>query len=183
MKYFNYIVFFLLITFNLFSSKNLENSFISFTDDEEIATITSDDEAEFIDAIEQLNMNGGTIYIDTPVINLERRSSISLTGKLPGGIIGIRQSNGEYPRINFVNQYFEELLPGIVIYGSNKFIEYIIIENSPDDGISLLGDNNILDHVISRYNHGSGFNKIFLGQLVFHILSIIFIINFFIIRI
>ena len=158
MKYFNYIVFFLLITFNLFSSKNLENSFISFTDDEEIATITSDDEAEFIDAIEQLNMNGGTIYIDTPVINLERRSSISLTGKLPGGIIGIRQSNGEYPRINFVNQYFEELLPGIVIYGSNKFIEYIIIENSPDDGISLLGDNNILDHVISRYNHGSGFN-------------------------
>ena len=158
MKYLNYIVFFLLITFNLFSSKNLENSFISFTDDEEIATITSDDEAEFIDAIEQLNMNGGTIYIDTPVINLERRSSISLTGKLPGGIIGIRQSNGEYPRINFVNQYFEELLPGIVIYGSNKFIEYIIIENSPDDGISLLGDNNILDHVISRYNHGSGFN-------------------------
>ena len=33
----------------------------------------------------------------------------------------------------------------------------MIIENSANDGISITGDNNILDHVISRYNFGSGF--------------------------
>ena len=46
---------------------------------------------------------------------------------------------------------------GIFIEGSNKFIEYIIIENSLNYGVLANGDNNILDHVVSRYNHGSGF--------------------------
>ena len=48
---------------------------------------------------------------------------------------------------------------GLLIYGSNKFIEYVIIENAPDSGISIMGEgeNNILDHIISRYNFGSGF--------------------------
>ena len=137
--------------------KKLENNFKSFTDDEEIATITSDDEAQFIDAVEKLNQNGGTIYIDTPLINLITRKMIILSGQLPGGIIGIRQPNGEYPRINFVKRDLKEIFTGINIYGSNKFIEYIIIENSQDFGVSIMGDNNILDHVISRYNHGSGF--------------------------
>ena len=154
-----YVYLFLVIALDLFSCKYLENSLISFTDDEEITTIISDDEKEFLDAIDQLNKKGGTIYIDTPVINLNKKISISITGQLPGGIIGIRQPNGEYPRINFNQRvYFEETYPGINIYGSNKFIEYIIIENSPEMGVILFGDNNILDHVISRYNYGSGFS-------------------------
>ena len=52
---------------------------------------------------------------------------------------------------------YQELFSGINISGSNKFIEYIIIENAPDNGITLMSDNSILDHVISRYNFGSGF--------------------------
>ena len=90
-----YLCLFLTIL-NLISCKHLENNLISFTDDEEITTIYSDDELELYDAIDQLNKNGGTIYIDTPVISLKTRTSISISGKLPGGIIGIRQSNGEY---------------------------------------------------------------------------------------
>ena len=50
------------VLFFIITCKKLENNFKSFTDDEEIATITSDDEAQFIDAIEKLNQNGGTIY-------------------------------------------------------------------------------------------------------------------------
>ena len=134
-----YFALFLFFTIDLYCCKKIENKFISFTDDEEITTITSDNETEFINAIEELN-----------------RNTITIGGKFPGGIIGIRQDNGEYPRINFIEN-FRELFSGINIYGSNKFIEYIIIENSPNYGISIIGQNNILDHVISRYNYGSGF--------------------------
>ena len=150
-----YIALFLIIILDLFSCKHLDNNLKSFTDDEEITTITSDNEIEFLDAIDQLNRKGGTIYIDPPVINLNINSIITIYGEPPGGIIGIRQSNGEYPRINFQNKY--EFLSGINIYGSNKFIEYIIIENVPDNGLTVYGHSNIFDHVISRYNYGSGF--------------------------
>ena len=50
---------------------------MSFTDDEEITTITSDNETELIEAIKQLNKNGGTIYIDTPVITIKYNISPS----------------------------------------------------------------------------------------------------------
>ena len=153
-----FIVLCLTITLDLFSCKNLNNKFLSFTDDEEIATITSDNENEFADAIEILNEKGGTIYIDTSVINLVERKIILIGGQLPGGIIGIRQPNGDYPRINFIKKEgFSELFSGFNVYGSNKFIEYIIIENTPNFGFSIAGNNNIFDHVVSRYNYGSGF--------------------------
>ena len=153
------IALFLVNSLYFISCKNLENKLKSFTDDEEISTIYFDDEYEFLDALDQLNKNGGTIYIDTPVINIHEKVSIAINGQLPGGIIGIRQSNGEYPRINFMQRFFfEEVYPGINIYGSNKFIEYVIIENSPEMGVTIFGDNNILDHVVSRYNYGSGFS-------------------------
>ena len=150
---YNYV--FLIMVLNLFSFINLKKNFISFNDDDKIVTITSDNEAELIKAIEHLNEYGGTIYIDTPIININTRDAIEIDGELPGGIIGIRQKNGEYPRINFLKDL--ELYSGINIYGSNKFIEYIIIENSSDNGVTIVGDNNSLDHVISRYNYCSGF--------------------------
>ena len=106
-------------------------------------------------AVEELNKKGGTIFINTPEINLIKYSKINSTGDLSGGIIGIRQENREYPRIHFINK--EEKISGVNFLGSNKFIEYIIIENVHDDGISIHGNNNILDHVVSRYNYGSGF--------------------------
>ena len=118
-----YIALLMLIMLELYSGLKLGKNFKSFTDDDEIATITSDDEFEFIDAIDVLNENGGTIYIDTPVISLEFNNMITINGMLPGGIIGIRQSNGEYPRLNFMEGDHMDLFSGINIYGSNKFIE------------------------------------------------------------
>ena len=153
-----YISLFLIIILDLFSCKHLDNNLKSFTDDEEITTIYGDDQFKLFDAIDQLNKKGGTIYIDTPIINLNAEAFISITGNNPGGIIGIRQSNGEYPQIKLAQSREEDFLSGLSIYGSNKFIEYIIIENSPSYGVSVYGDNNILDHVISRYNLHSGFN-------------------------
>ena len=152
------LVFFLLMSLNLFSCKFLENKLISLVDDDEIATINSDNEYDLLDAIDELNEKGGTIYIDTPIINMHKTISITIEGKFSGGIIGVRQSNGEYPRIKFVQNYRDAtLFSGININGSNKFIEYMIIENAISHGILVNGNNNILDHVISRYNYGSGF--------------------------
>ena len=147
---------FLIFILQLLCCKKINKNFKSFTDDEEITTITSDNETELIEAIKILNDNGGTIYIDTPVISLIENSIIIITGQFPGGIIGVRQSNGEYPRIDFSNRM--DYISGINIFGANKFLEYIIIENSPKIGITIFSDNNILDHVISRYNYGSGFH-------------------------
>ena len=150
--------FLLLISLNLFSCKFLDKKFKSFVDDDEIATIKSDSEYDLLEAIEKLNEKGGTIYIDTPVINMYKTTSLTIGGTFPGGIIGVRQSSGEYPRINFEENYRDTtFFSGINIYGSNKFIEYLIVENSLSYGINVVGNSNILDHVISRYNYGSGF--------------------------
>ena len=153
----NYInIFLILIIIDFFSCKKIDKNFVSFTDDEEIITINSDNESEFVDAIEKLNEKGGTIFIDTPIINLNETTFIRISGSLSGGIIGIKQSNEEYPRINFNKE--NEALSGIIITGTNKFLEHIIVENAPFHGVSIIGNNNILDHVISRYNFGSGFD-------------------------
>ena len=150
-----YRILFLLINFDLFLSRN---NFISFTDDEVITTITSDNEDELLNAVSQLNNNGGTIYIDTPVITLRKYIKIIIDGQLPGGIIGIKQGNGEYPTFDFTRGNVKISPPaGLLIFGSNKFVEYIIVENAPDSGVSIMGNSNILDHIISRYNFGSGF--------------------------
>ena len=141
----------ILINIHVFSCQKLK----SFVDDDEIATITTDSESELLEALDILYERGGTIYIDTPVINLKEATLLLLDGDDPGGIIGVRQPNGEYPRINFVKEESEDLFDGIYLL-SNKFIEYMIIENSLSDGIIIIGDNNILDHVITRYNYGSG---------------------------
>ena len=77
-KNLNCTILFLIITLDLFSCKHFENNFISFTDDEEITTITSDNETLFMEAIEELNENGGTIYIDTPIINLKKEILLQL---------------------------------------------------------------------------------------------------------
>ena len=152
------LFFFFLISLNIIYCKSLEKKFKSFADDDVIAVIATDTESGLLESIEKLNKKGGTIYINTPVINMVKATSFTLEGKLSGGIIGVRQASGEYPRINFVHtDNKQQLIAGISIYGSNKFIEYIIVENSLNYGISVIGSNNILDHVISRYNHGSGF--------------------------
>ena len=155
----NYVftIIFLILALDLFSCKTLKNTFRKLGDDDEIITITEDDGDLLQLALEELKESGGTIYIDTPIINMKEPTRLSISGNLPGGIIGIRQTNGEYPIIHFPKSKNYELFGGIIIYGSNKFIEYMIIENSVSCGVTVYGDNNILDHVVTRYNHGSGF--------------------------
>ena len=48
-------------------------------------------------------------------------------------------------------------MAGIILIGSNKIINNIIIENAGTTGIYINGQKNTIDHVISRYNGQSGF--------------------------
>ena len=75
--------------------------------------------------------------IDIPVISMSKTTTITIGAQFPWGIIGVRKANGEYPIINFIKTQME-LCNGIFISGSNKFIEYMIVENSLNYGVHLL---------------------------------------------
>ena len=144
-----------IIIFNIIQSKFLEDS---SSDEKIITTITSDDEASLKEALFYLWKLGGIIYIDTPVINFKNQGSLSITGTRKGGIIGIKQANGQYPRLNFKESRDNSTIyqSGIDIVGTNKYLENIIIENAGSYGIFINGQKNTIDHVITRYNGQSG---------------------------
>ena len=156
MKYIS-IFYILLISFNTFSSKFLENKILSFGDAEEIATITKDDEIALCEAITTLNKSGGTIYINTPVISISSKCQITLSGSTVGGLIGVKQSDDTYPRLDFTKARKENPgQAGIKISGSNQYVKYLIIDKSAGKGIWITGNKNLIDHVITRYSNASG---------------------------
>ena len=133
--------FLVLFLFQYISPKFLENQ--SFSEEEDvIATITEDDENALREALLILWKSGGIIYIDTPEINIKKQESLSIKGTYEGGIVGIKQENGEYPRLNFKEQRDSVTLlymSGINIIGSNKLIKNLIIENAGTTGIFISG--------------------------------------------
>ena len=152
-----YIFVLLFLSLELFPCKFLSH----LKEDPVITTITSDNEGELDNAIDILNKVGGIIYIDTPVISISSITSKNLNGVSSGGLIGIKQKNGEYPRIDFTKRKekmrtYSYVLSGIYIYGSHKYIKNLIFENSNSHGIEIYDNYNTLDHVITRYNSGSG---------------------------
>ena len=150
------ILFIILITLDSVPCKFLSN-IASLAEDDAITTITKDSESELLEAVKTLNSKGGTIYINTPVINVSTTSTIKLTGSTAGGIVGMKLSDGTYPRIDFTKaRDAGSTARGFTISGSNQFIKYLIIENAGDNGIWISGAKNLIDHVIARYNNDSG---------------------------
>ena len=142
----------LLTIFDSIPCKNLQ-SFAEKT----IATITKDDEQALRNAVDILNKNGGVIYINTPVINISGTTTINLSSNVLGGIIGVKQTNGCYPRIDFKTaRKVGSMAAGFTISGSNIYMKFLIIENAGGNGIVIRGNNNILEHIITRYNNNSG---------------------------
>ena len=142
----------LAILFDAVPCKNL----VTFADTT-IATISSDSEASLTNAINQLNKSGGVIYINTSVINIKRTTAFVLSGTISGGIVGLKQSNRAYPRIDFKkSREAGSTDRGFIITGSNKYMKYLIVENAGDNGIWIGGSKNLLDHIIARYNNDTG---------------------------
>jgi hypothetical protein len=121
-----------------------------------IAIINSDDELALREATKNLRKSGGYIYIDTPVITLTQKG-IDLGGTIGGGIIGVKQPNGQYPILDC--KPLREIYSGfngLDILGDHLKVQNLIIENAPCYGIFISGKNNIINHVITRYNGESG---------------------------
>ena len=141
----------LMIAFDAVPCKNLA-SFATT-----IATITSDNEKALLDAVAKLNKSGGVIYINTPIVRISSTKTINLSGSIAGGIVGQQQSGGTYPVIDFKPERNNgSTARGFTISGSNKYMKYLIIQNSGDNGIWVSGSKNTLDHIITRYNGDSG---------------------------
>ena len=130
--------------------------FLNIYNEDIIDIIQLDSETDFRAAIKKQNNLGGSIYINTSVINIKTDLTLELKGEIPGGIIGIKQKNGEYPRINFENVRNIGAFYTLNVYGSNKYLKYLIFENSPVHGIKVSGKNHYFDHIITRYNQYSG---------------------------
>ena len=134
------ILFLLLIIIDAIPCKNLA-SFAVAT----IKTITSDSEDDLITSIKTLNTRGGIIFIKTGVINISSKSTLILSGTRAGGIVGIKQSNGSYPVINFKKAREDgATCRGFTISGSNLYMKYLIIESAGDNGIWISGSKNVL---------------------------------------
>ena len=142
----------LLISFDTIPCKNLA-TFADAT----ITTITSDSESALLSAVSTLNKSGGVIYINTAIINVSSTSTIKLSGSKSGGIVGLKQSSGAYPRISFKNARNKgSTARGFTISGTNQYMKFLTIEHAGDNGIWISGAKNTLDHIITRYNNDSG---------------------------
>lgn len=122
-----------------------------------IATITSNSETALTSAIKTMKSSGGTIYINTPKISLS--TALKLEGTANGAIVGVQQSDGTYPVLDFSGlRDSGSSSRGLTIAStaSNKLIQNIIVEKSGDNGIYINGKNNTIEHVIARYNGDTG---------------------------
>jgi hypothetical protein len=120
-----------------------------------VKTITSNSESDLVAAIKTVNSSGGTIYINTPEISI--KSALKLSATKAGAIVGVQQSDGTYPRLNFKSaRDAGSTARGLTVSGSNQLIQNLIIENAGDNGIWVSGAKNTIEHVIARYNNDSG---------------------------
>ena len=150
---------FLILILDSTFCKFLSSKSLSDEEEDVIATIQSDDEKALRDALLILWKFGGIIYIDTPVINIKTQTALVIQGSFSGGIVGVQQPSGEYPILNFKEQRDGATLlfiAGLKINASNKIIKNIIVENAGTVGISISGQKNTFDHIITRYNGQSG---------------------------
>ena len=151
-----------LLNLILIQNKFLDQSLFAQIEEDLIFTIDNDNETSLKEAMEIVNEKGGLIIINTPLITLRNHKKLQLTGLSNSGILGIKQQNGEYPIIFLDTQIIDNMMPspkffsGIELYGANKFLKNIIVENSIGSGIYIKGKNNTLDHIVTRYNRYAG---------------------------
>ena len=145
MKFLTILSILFFISICSFHCQNLKGR--SLAQENIIATITSDDESALIDATKILWKSGGYIYIDTPVITITKDTVAihSQKGNDEGGIIGIKQPNGQYPILNCKPLRKKNTdYSGLLILNDNLKVQNLIIENAPGYGIFVQGKNNIL---------------------------------------
>lgn len=115
---------------------------------------------------------GGTIYVNASKLTCTAQLALSSTTGNPVAIVGVKQSDGTYPVLDFTSFRTEmvgnsigslaassDSSVGVRISGSQYTIKNLIIEKAPDNGIQIKGssaNNNSVENCILRYNNDAG---------------------------
>jgi hypothetical protein len=115
---------------------------------------------------------GGTVYVNASKIDCTAQLALSSTKGNPVKIVGVKQSDGTYPILDFETfrnntigstgtslKASGDSNVGVRISGSNYTLDHLIIQNAGDNGIQIKGSNaknNTVDNCIVRYNNDAG---------------------------
>ncbi|MFJ8858949.1 right-handed parallel beta-helix repeat-containing protein [Streptomyces sp. NPDC102451] len=100
---------------------------------------------------------GGTIYLRGGTYAYSETVTIP-----PGndGTSGARTTLAAYPDetpvLNFSAMSEDPANRGLAVNGAYWHIDGIVVEHAGDNGIFVGGSNNVIEHVITRFNHDSG---------------------------
>ncbi|MEU1471325.1 right-handed parallel beta-helix repeat-containing protein [Streptomyces sp. NPDC005761] len=123
------------------------------TDD---AAGTEADPTTLASAISRVD-SGGTVYLRGGTYHYAQTVTIP-----PGnsGSSGARTTlaayPGETPVLNFAEMSEDPANRGLAVNGDFWHIDGIIVEHAGDNGIFVGGSNNIVERVVTRFNHDSG---------------------------
>ena len=130
--------------------------------------------SDLVSAVDKMakTSGGGTVYVNTKTIKATAQLALSSTKGNPVAIVGVKQSDGTYPVIDFssfrdstVGSTGKSLSKssdshvGIRITGTNYTIKNLIIQKAPDNGIQIKGSSagkNTVENCIVRYNNDAG---------------------------
>jgi hypothetical protein len=100
---------------------------------------------------------GDTIFARGGMFNLASTFSISKSGTAANRI-NLWAYPGETPILNFSAQAENDNNRGLLLSASADWwhVKGLTVENAGDNGVHVVGDNNILDQLVTRYNKDSG---------------------------
>ncbi|MFE3519272.1 right-handed parallel beta-helix repeat-containing protein [Streptomyces sp. NPDC059166] len=101
--------------------------------------------------------SGGTIYLRGGTY------AYSETVTIPPGNDGSASARttlaaypGETPVLNFSAMSEDPANRGLAVNGAYWHIDGVVVEHAGDNGIFVGGSNNVIEHVVTRFNHDSG---------------------------
>ena len=125
-----------------------------------------------LSAVKSLSSKGGTIYVNARELNCTEQLKLNSTSGKTISIVGVKQSDGTYPVLNFKTMRDNSIGTkssslsssgdsdvGVRITGSNYILKNLIIEKAGDNGIQIKGSNanyNTVENCIVRYNNDAG---------------------------
>ncbi|WP_405935686.1 right-handed parallel beta-helix repeat-containing protein [Streptomyces sp. NBC_00726] len=117
---------------------------------------TASDPTTLASAVSRVN-SGGTIYLRGGTYHYGQTVTIP-----PGndGTSGARTTMaaypGEQPVLNFSEMSENSANRGLAVNGDYWHIDGLTVEYAGDNGIFVGGSDNVIEHVVTRFNHDSG---------------------------
>ncbi|MEU1485368.1 right-handed parallel beta-helix repeat-containing protein [Streptomyces sp. NPDC005752] len=101
--------------------------------------------------------SGGTVYLRGGTY------AYSETVTIPPGNDGTSSARttlaaypGETPVLNFAAMSEDPANRGLAVNGAYWHVDGIVVEHAGDNGIFVGGSDNVIEHVVTRFNHDSG---------------------------